>query len=61
MADWYCFKCKEQMQEEELPVNYMDVEDYAEGLLCPKCGAKYMTEETAVGKLTIAENMMDGK
>ena len=61
MADWHCFKCKEEMRETELTVNYMDVEDVVEGLGCPKCGAKYITEETAVGQLTIAENMMDGK
>ena len=61
MADWHCFKCKEQMQEKELTIDYMEVEDVAEGLACPKCGANYITEETAVDKLALAETMIDEK
>ena len=44
MAEWYCFKCKERMEETELKLVYLEVDGKIEGLKCPKCGASYVAE-----------------
>lgn len=45
MSEWHCFKCKEQMKEEDLMMMYLDVMRFMPGLKCPKCGAMYLTEQ----------------
>lgn len=61
MAEWYCFKCKEKVTETEIRLVYLEVEGTQEGLMCPKCGVKYITEEVAVGKLARGEKMIEEK
>jgi DNA-directed RNA polymerase subunit RPC12/RpoP len=61
MAEWHCFKCKEKMIEAEINMEYLDIEGEAEGLVCPKCGAKYIPEEVATSKVAKAETMIENK
>jgi len=49
------------MVEAEISMEYMDIEGEAEGLVCPKCGAKYIPEEVAMGKVAKAEKMIENK
>jgi DNA-directed RNA polymerase subunit RPC12/RpoP len=61
MTEWYCFKCKEKMIEAEIELVYQEVEGKAEGLMCPKCSVKYITEEVAIDKLAKGEKMIEQK
>ena len=61
MADWYCFKCKEKMEETEIELVYMEIEGKQAGLRCPKCGVSYITEEIAVDKMVRGEKMIEEK
>lgn len=61
MTNWHCFRCKEEMIDDQLMMTYLEIEAPLEGLACPKCGAKYVTEEVAVGKLARGEKMIEDK
>jgi DNA-directed RNA polymerase subunit RPC12/RpoP len=61
MAQWHCFKCKEEMREEEIPMEYMDIDGEGEGIECPKCGVRYILEEYATTKVLKAEQMIENK
>lgn len=61
MREWHCFKCKERMIETEIKLVYLEVEATVEGLMCPKCGVKYITEEVAIKKLARGEKMVEEK
>jgi len=61
MTKWYCFKCKEKMEGAEIDVVFLEVENKAPGLKCPKCGTSYIMEETAVGEMAKGEKMIEQK
>ena len=61
MADWYCSKCKEKMEEAEIELVYMEIDGKQVGLRCPKCGTSYITEEIAVDKMARNEKMIEEK
>jgi len=62
MEQWYCFKCKEKMEETEVTLIYHDTElPGAVGIKCPKCGAEYLLEEFVIRELIPGEKMMEGK
>jgi DNA-directed RNA polymerase subunit RPC12/RpoP len=60
-TDWYCFKCKEKMIEGEIKLIYLEIEAPAGGIVCPKCGAKYIPEELAIDKVAKGEKMIENK
>ena len=60
MAEWYCFKCKEKLEEAELKLIYEEVEGKQVGLRCPKCGASYI-EESAIDEMAKTEKMIEEK
>jgi hypothetical protein len=64
--DWYCFKDKVPMMESDINLVYTARDDYQrnfnfKGLKCPKCGASYIPENLAIGRLATAEGMVEGK
>jgi len=62
MEQWYCFKCKEKMEEAEVSLIYKETElPGAFGIKCPKCGVEYLLEEFVVGEVNQGEIMMEGK
>lgn len=61
MADWHCYKDKVPMEEAEVKVTYLDIEGEAPAIVCPQCGARFVTEETAVGPMAKAEKMIENK
>jgi len=48
MEQWYCFKCKEKVVENDISTSYLEITGFIQGLQCPKCGVAYLTEESAV-------------
>ncbi len=61
MEKWHCFKCRVPMEEGEVIMDYLDISNAIEGIKCPKCGVSYLLEETVVGKVAQAEEMMENK
>ena len=64
--EWYCFKDKVAMAEADIKLNYQAHDDYSKdfnfkGLKCPKCGAIYIPEKMATGRLSTAEGIAEGK
>ena len=42
-------------------VVYLEIEGTQPGLICPKCGTKYISEETVVDTLARGEKMIEEK
>ena len=55
MEQWRCFQYKEEMIETIVELEFSGVEGSAEGIQCPKCGIKYLLEETVIDKVFPAE------
>jgi hypothetical protein len=49
------------MIETEIKLVYEEIEGMLEGLMCPKCSVKYITEEAVINKLARAEKMIEEK
>jgi hypothetical protein len=61
MEPWYCFACKEKIVEDDIDVSYMDITRFLSGLVCPKCGAAYLTEEMVVETVNPGEETLESK
>ena len=61
MGQWYCFRCKEQMIEQNVLLSYLEITRGIDGLRCPKCKATYLTEETTVEVVSKAEEGIEAK
>jgi uncharacterized OB-fold protein len=64
--EWYCFKDKAAMAETDVKLVYLSSDDFKhnytfKGIKCPKCGATYIPEAMAIGRLTTAEGLAEGK
>lgn len=55
MAQWRCFQCREDMIEDMIILEFSGIQGSAEGIRCPKCGTKYLLEETVIEKVFPAE------
>lgn len=61
--DWYCNKCKAQMEEvSDIKVFYgeLDLPDGA-GYRCPVCGIEFMDADFVILEMAPAEQMLEGK
>ena len=62
MEEWYCFKCKEKMEEGEVNLVYGDMKlPGAFGVKCPKCGVEYLLEEFVLTQVNEGEKMLEAK
>ncbi len=61
MEQWYCFKDKVPMVEQELIMDYLQTSNVIDGIKCPKCGVAYLLEQTVAEKVIIAEKMLESK
>lgn len=61
MSRWFCNKCRVEMEEALINISYLGVDGQIEGLKCPKCGASYITEDIATGKLARGEKLIEEK
>ena len=62
MTQWYCFKCKEKMEEGEVSLKYKDLAlPGALGVKCPKCDAQYLLEEFVLTQVNEGEKMLESK
>jgi hypothetical protein len=49
------------MIETDVIATYLELSNMVEGLECPKCKVAYLTEETVIGKVREAEEMLENK
>ena len=61
MAEWHCFKCKAKMEVGKAKLGFMDYEVDEEALVCPNNHTAYLTEETTIEKVRIAEDLLEEK
>ena len=61
MAEWNCFKDKEEMVETKLTLSYMMLTQKVPGLKCPVCGVEYLTEQFVMTTVKDAESILEGK
>jgi len=61
MEEWYCFKCKEKMEETDLTLEFMEITRFQPGLKCPGCGVRYLTEQTVVEVVAKGEEEIESK
>lgn len=61
MAEWYCFKCKEKMEEKDIVATYLEIVRFIPGLKCPKCGVAYLTEKTVIEVVQKGEEEIEAK
>ena len=61
MAEWHCFKCKEKAVAGKVKLGFMDYEVDEEALICPKCRAAYLTEETTIERVLPSEDLLEEK
>ena len=59
MAQWYCFKCNEQMEDSGVLVSYLDFHRIIDLLRCPQCGIAFATAELAEQAREIEEMLED--
>ena len=46
MSDWHCYKCKVEVDEDDISMMYMDMLGFQPGLICPKCDLMLVPEAT---------------
>ncbi len=60
-AGWHCFKCKVETEISNVMISFRGVTDVAKSLRCPKCGARYIPEDSAVEVIVRLEDYIDRK
>jgi hypothetical protein len=61
LEEWYCFKCKEKMIEDDVEASYLDTVQFIDCLKCPKCGASYLTEAYVIEVVSKGEEEIEAK
>jgi ribosomal protein S27AE len=59
--EWVCGKCGEVLVLAKVEVRYVGTTLTVDLLKCPRCGLVMVTEETAVGKMAEAEQVLEDK
>jgi hypothetical protein len=60
-SDWLCLKCKVQLEISTVKLTYLDETLVADIPACPSCKRVYVSEETALQKMAVAEKMLEDK
>lgn len=61
MRNWHCYKCKIAVEEQEINTMFADYEFAYEGLVCPQCNGKWLSEEIVIDEIASAEADADAK
>lgn len=56
---WYCFPCNEKVTEGDVQLKYLEFKRALKGPRCPKCGAVFISEETARKLRSVEEQIED--
>lgn len=58
---WLCDKCKKHLQLSRVKVCYLGGNFEVDLMKCPDCGAVYISEELAMGKMLEVEKSLEDK
>ena len=61
MSNWHCYKCKVAVEEEEINTKFADYDFSYDGLVCPECGEKWLTEDVVMEEISAAEDDAEAK
>lgn len=61
MSEWHCFKCKVEVEEDDISMLYMDMLGFKPGLICPQCGLCLFPEESGWGDVRKNEEEIEAK
>lgn len=61
MSNWHCFTCKVAVEEDDVDAAFLDYDFSYEGLVCPECGGKWLTEEVVIEEISAAEDDAEAK
>ncbi|KAF5047473.1 hypothetical protein DSECCO2_460090 [anaerobic digester metagenome] len=59
--DWVCEPCGERLQPGKVELTYLGNAFHVEMPVCPKCGAVYIYEELALGRIHEVEQLLEDK
>ncbi|WP_028576088.1 DVU_1557 family redox protein [Desulfomicrobium escambiense] len=59
--DWVCEPCGERLQSGKVELDYLGNAFHVELPVCPKCGAVYIYEELALGRIHEVEQLLEDK
>jgi hypothetical protein len=58
---WLCDKCKKELVQKQVKVQYLGGNFEVELLKCPECNMVFISEELAVGKMLEVEKGLEDK
>jgi predicted RNA-binding Zn-ribbon protein involved in translation (DUF1610 family) len=59
--DWVCEPCGERLAPGKVELHYLGNAFHVELPVCPKCGAVYIYEELAMGRILEVEQLLEDK
>jgi NAD-dependent SIR2 family protein deacetylase len=59
--DWSCAACKQQMEPGMVELQYLENVFKVELPVCPQCGAVYIPEDLAIGRMLEVEQLLEDK
>ena len=59
--DWLCRPCEKKMEPGMVTLAYMGNEFRVELPVCPQCGAVFIPEDLALGKMLEVEQLLEDK
>lgn len=59
--DWMCEPCGEKLALDKVELHYLKNAFHVELPVCPKCGAVYVFEELARGRVFEVEQLLEDK
>ena len=61
MSEWHCFKCKVEVEEDDVPMLYLDMLGFHPGMVCRKCGLMLLPESVGWGLVRKDEEEIEAK
>ncbi|HEX2966327.1 MAG TPA: hypothetical protein VHO84_11095 [Syntrophorhabdaceae bacterium] len=61
ISDWFCFKCKAQLELARVKLTYLGEMLVSETFVCPTCGRVSVGREDTEKRMALAEKMLEDK
>ena len=61
MSEWHCYKCKVEVEEDDISLLYMDTLGFHPGMVCPKCRLVLLPESSGWDLIRRNEEEIEAK
>lgn len=61
MDNWHCYKCRQELKDADILLEFMEITQFVPGLKCPSCGKPYFVEATVVDIVKPGEDTIESK